>query len=1645
MPLQTFTRWCNSHLVDRNVVIEKLEEDLSDGSNLHALLEVLGGKQLPKVVKAPKTSFQKLQNLNYCFQYMQKEENIRLVNIGPEDVMNQNSRLILGLIWTLILRFQINKAEFGDDPNAGPKKALLEWCNRVLNPQGVYVKDFTGSWIDGAAFCGLVNVIEPGSVDLSKLDKDSEGGRINNCNTAFDMSESNFGIAHLLDAEDTVKSPDELSVMSYVSLFRAYLGSVTPAAEHCSAEGPGLTEAICKEKALFKVITRNEEKELIKRGGANVQVYITGADGKKNRGTVKDKLDGTYECHYIVNTPGKYDLEVIVAQKPIGGSPWHPEARAGGPSALNCEASGPGVEKVTAGVSADFVIKTADERGNVITEGGATFTSTFKDKSGDISVTITDNKDGTYKGTYTAKTAGKTPLIILLKEDDGDKDIKNSPYQVLVLPGPLDASQVEVAGKGLEVVVAGETGEFVATAKDGFGNKLTNGGNTLGVKVSGPADVPATVADNGDGSYRATYVPTVVGDYNVAVDFDGKTIPRSPFAVKVVPASASAAHTEASGAGTKEATAGHPAAVKVQTKDQFGNKLTKGGDKVTAELSPKAGGPAVPVQVKDNGDGTYDLAYEPKEAGDYTLAVKLNDANIKDAPFAVVVHPGALDAGNVDVSGNGVKEVVAGETADVHVQAKDNLGNKLNKGGNSLNVKVAGPGEAAATVADNNDGSYKATYVPTVTGDYKVHVEFDGKEVKNSPFGVKVVPAAGSAANTVASGDGLTHATAGHAEKISVQVKDRFDNKVTKGGDAVAAKMHAGDQNVDVDVKDNGDGTYTVTYDPKVAGEYTLDITLGGENIKDAPFKPVVSPAGNDPSKAEVTGDGLKTVVAGETGHFAVQAKDNLGNKLQKGGNALAASFSADNVPVDVKDNGDGTYAGSYVPTVTGDFKLDVQFDGKEVPHSPFAVTVVPAAPDAKHTEAYGDGLHNAKAGEANGFKVQVKDRFGNKVTQGGAPITASITDKTDPEVSGPAEVHDNQDGTYDVKYPAIEKAGDYVVDVKLAEEGIKDSPFALKVAPNDHVESGNCYVEGLGDSVAGVPVTVTVHSVDAFGNHSHAGGAKVSVALSGADNLNADVKDNGDGTYSATYTPTVSGEYTVDVKVNDVDVKENPFKITVNPAAVDPKHCVAEGAGLSKAKCAKEASFKLFLKDRFDNKVPFAEGTTAEASLTAEGQEPVVVTIKSNGDDTFGAVYKVKRPGKWVLNVKVNAGEIKGNPFSVPITPGAVHVPNSTTDKKDGTAGKPGTRITLQDVEGNKRHKGGQKVRAVFERPLAQHGGARDNGDGTFDLIYPADAHGDYKVKVFVGDEEVPGGALDVKVGENEVPEETKQAVSEALPKSGEAVNRLLKSATDEERAALLGELASLKSGVAPSDGAADAENDKLKQNLEVMQAKEAKLKEHNKELEAKLAAAETAAANAAAAPAPAAAAPVDDGEKDELRNEVAHLKEALAAAKAAPAPAADSSNAEIELHAAQEEKTELHNKLVAAEDEKKALAAKAAEAEAERAKAAEINDYLQKKVAEAEAALAAANAKAAEPAPAAAPAAEPTEEDKKPKKRSSKKDVKADTIAAKPEEAAPAEEKSSSRSKDKKKSSTLKGDEAASPESPKDKKSKSKSKSKK
>uniref|UniRef100_A0A8C8SDH8 Plectin n=1 Tax=Pelusios castaneus TaxID=367368 RepID=A0A8C8SDH8_9SAUR len=104
---KTFTKWVNKHLIKAQHHVNDLYEDLRDGHNLISLLEVLSGDTLPR--EKGRMRFHKLQNVQIALDYL-KHRQVKLVNIRNDDIADGNPKLTLGLIWTIILHFQVSPA-----------------------------------------------------------------------------------------------------------------------------------------------------------------------------------------------------------------------------------------------------------------------------------------------------------------------------------------------------------------------------------------------------------------------------------------------------------------------------------------------------------------------------------------------------------------------------------------------------------------------------------------------------------------------------------------------------------------------------------------------------------------------------------------------------------------------------------------------------------------------------------------------------------------------------------------------------------------------------------------------------------------------------------------------------------------------------------------------------------------------------------------------------------------------------------------------------------------------------------------------------------------------------------------------------------------------------------------------------------------------------------------------------------------------------------------------------------------------------------------------------------------------------------------------------------------------------------------------
>ncbi|KAK6045406.1 spectrin repeat-containing domain protein, partial [Cooperia oncophora] len=154
---KTFTKWVNSHLVRVSCKIQDLYMDMRDGKMLLKLLEVLSGERLPKPTRG-KMRIHCLENVDKGLQFL-KDQHVHLENLGCHDIVDGNPRLTLGLIWTIILRFQIQDITFEDADNhetRSAKEALLLWCQmKTAGYPNVNVRNFTTSWRDD------VNVRDP--------------------------------------------------------------------------------------------------------------------------------------------------------------------------------------------------------------------------------------------------------------------------------------------------------------------------------------------------------------------------------------------------------------------------------------------------------------------------------------------------------------------------------------------------------------------------------------------------------------------------------------------------------------------------------------------------------------------------------------------------------------------------------------------------------------------------------------------------------------------------------------------------------------------------------------------------------------------------------------------------------------------------------------------------------------------------------------------------------------------------------------------------------------------------------------------------------------------------------------------------------------------------------------------------------------------------------------------------------------------------------------------------------------------------------------------------------------------------------------------------------------------------------------------
>ncbi|XP_044022256.1 calmin isoform X2 [Siniperca chuatsi] len=235
---RTFTRWMNLHL-------EKLHGFKKSSHRIF-----------------------RLNNIAKVLSFLE-ERNVKLVSIDAADVADGNSSIILGLIWNIILFFQIKEltgnirshfpssSSLSSIPTSSDSdtsycstpsderqsastamrehskaiKKLLQWVQKRSRKYGVAVQDFGKSWTSGLAFLAVIKSIDPSLVDMRKaLLRNAR----ENLEDAFRIAHYSLGIPRLLEPEDvTINRPDEQSIITYVSQFLEHFPGIEEPEEPC--------------------------------------------------------------------------------------------------------------------------------------------------------------------------------------------------------------------------------------------------------------------------------------------------------------------------------------------------------------------------------------------------------------------------------------------------------------------------------------------------------------------------------------------------------------------------------------------------------------------------------------------------------------------------------------------------------------------------------------------------------------------------------------------------------------------------------------------------------------------------------------------------------------------------------------------------------------------------------------------------------------------------------------------------------------------------------------------------------------------------------------------------------------------------------------------------------------------------------------------------------------------------------------------------------------------------------------------------------------------------------------------------------------------------------------------------------------------
>ena len=159
-------------------------------------------------------------------------------------------------------------------------------------------------------------------------------------------------------------------------------------------------------------------------------------------------------------------------------------------------------------------------------------------------------------------------------------------------------------------------------------------------------------------------------------------------------------------------------------------------------------------------------------------------ANVDPAPMPEPIKEakGPAVASQCKVSGVGLELAIARQTASFTIEACDEEGTPLRKGGTPFFAAVRGSSLVKARLTDNGDGTHLCEYRPSVSGNFSIAVSLNGAPLPGSPFALQVLQPRPDAPQCLLRGDGLNGGGRPRADRVLRRIRGQARAGDARGG-----------------------------------------------------------------------------------------------------------------------------------------------------------------------------------------------------------------------------------------------------------------------------------------------------------------------------------------------------------------------------------------------------------------------------------------------------------------------------------------------------------------------------------------------------------------------------------------------------------------------------------------------------------------------------------------------------------------------------------------------------------------------------------------------------------------------------------------------------------------------------------------------